>query len=91
MWSMVIAGIDADPGKAALLKKWGRDYWNAVHPYNPGGGYVNFMSDDEVEGRLQATYGANYARLAVIKLKYDPTNLFRVTQNIPPAAARESA
>jgi len=48
---------------------------------------VNFMSDDEVEGRLQATYGANYARLALIKLKYDPTNLFRVTQNIPPAAA----
>ena len=87
MWSMVIAGIDADPRKAALLKKWGRDYWNAVHPYNPGGGYVNFMSDDEVEGRLQATYGANYAKLALIKLKYDPTNLFRVTQNIPPAAA----
>ena len=33
-----------------LLKKWGRDYRNTVHPYNPGGGYVNFMSDDEVEG-----------------------------------------
>ena len=45
------------------------------------------MSDDEVEGRLQATYGANYPKLATIKLKYDPTNLFRVTQNIPPAAA----
>ena len=37
-WSMVICGIDADPRKAAQLKKWGRDYWNAVHRYNPGGG-----------------------------------------------------
>ena len=45
------------------------------------------MSDDEAEGRLQATYGAdNYARLAMVKMKYDPTNLFRVNQNIAPAA-----
>lgn len=86
-WSMVICGIDADPRKAALLKKWGRDYWNAVHPYNPGGAYVNFMMDDEVDGRLQATYGANYDKLAAVKRKYDPANLFRVNQNIPPAAA----
>jgi FAD/FMN-containing dehydrogenase len=84
-WSMVIAGIDPDPGKAAALKKWGRDYWKALHRYNPGGGYVNFMSDDEPDGRLQATYGANYERLSVLKLKYDPTNLFRINNNIPPA------
>jgi FAD/FMN-containing dehydrogenase len=86
-WSMVICGIDADPRKAAQLKKWGRDYWNAVHRYNPGGAYVNFMMDDEVEGRLQATYGENYDKLAAVKRKYDPSNLFRVNQNIPPAAA----
>ena len=84
-WSMVIAGIDADPGKAAALKNWGRDYWNAVHPFNPGGGYVNFMMDDEIDGRLQASYGVNYPRLAAVKRKYDPTNLFRVNQNIRPA------
>ncbi len=86
-WSMVIAGIDPDPRKAAMLKKWGRDYWRAIHRYNPGGGYVNFMMDDEVEGRLQATYGANYDKLAILKRKYDPTNLFRVNNNIPPSAA----
>ena len=86
-WSMVICGIDADPRKAAQLKKWGRDYWNAVHRYNPGGAYVNFMMDDEADGRLQATYGANYDKLTVVKRKYDPTNLFRVNQNIPPVAA----
>jgi hypothetical protein len=51
-----------------------------------GGGYVNFMSDDEPADRLQATYGDNYARLAVVKAKYDPKNFFRVNQNIEPAA-----
>jgi FAD/FMN-containing dehydrogenase len=85
-WSMVIAGIDADPKRADELKAWGRAYWNAVHPFNMAGGYVNFMMDDEIDGRVQSTYGENYARLASIKAKYDPKNLFCVNQNIRPAA-----
>jgi hypothetical protein len=85
-WSMVIAGIDADPKQAGALKSWGRAYWNAVHPFDLDGVYVNFMMDDEVDGRVQATYGGNFARLRAIKAKYDPTNLFRVNQNIPPAS-----
>jgi hypothetical protein len=86
-WSMVIAGIDPDPGKAEALKTWGRAYWQAVHPFNLEGAYVNFMMDDEVGGRVQAAYGANYERLTSIKAKYDPQNLFRVNQNIQPAIA----
>jgi hypothetical protein len=86
MWSMVICGIDPDPGKAAALRQWGRNYWEAVHPFNPGGGYVNFMMEDELDGRLQATYGENYSRLVDAKKKYDPANLFRVNHNIRPAA-----
>ena len=88
-WSMVIAGIHPEPTMADALKTWGRAYWKAVHPFNLGGGYVNFMMDDEVEGRLQVTFGENYARLAAIKATYDPRNLFRVNQNIAPAAAPE--
>ena len=84
-WSMVIAGISGDPKHADALKTWGRGYWNAVHKYNLEGAYVNFMMDDEVEGRVQATYGDNYKRLAQVKAKYDPQNLFRVNQNIKPA------
>jgi hypothetical protein len=64
---MVIAAVDPDPKNAEKLKAWGRAYWKAVHPFNQGGAYVNFMFDDEVEGRLEATYGENYARLAAIK------------------------
>jgi hypothetical protein len=83
-WSMVIAAIDPDPAKAADLKRWGRSYWEAVNPFTTGGAYVNFMMDDEVEGRIQKTYGDNYERLVAIKRKYDPTNLFKVNQNIKP-------
>jgi hypothetical protein len=86
-FSMVIAGIDSDPAHADALKHWGRAYWNAVHPFNLGGAYVNFMMDDEADGRLQASYGDNFARLALVKAKYDPANLFRVNQNIEPALA----
>jgi FAD binding domain-containing protein/berberine-like enzyme len=85
-YSMVIAGIDSDPKQADALKTWGRAYWKAVHPFNMEGGYVNFMMDDEGAARIQASYGDNYARLAVTKAKYDPKNLFRVNQNIEPAA-----
>ena len=84
-WNMVIAGIDPDPKNASALKEWGRAYWKAVHPFNLPGAYVNFMMDDEAEGRVQATYGDNYKRLQKVKKKYDPKNLFRVNQNIKPA------
>jgi FAD/FMN-containing dehydrogenase len=80
-WSMVIAGIDPAPSKAAALTGWARSYWEAVHPYTMGGAYVNFMME-EGDDRIRATYGDNYARLAEVKAAYDPTNLFRVNQNI---------
>jgi FAD/FMN-containing dehydrogenase len=84
-WSMVIAGIDPDPARAEELKRWGRAYWKAVHAHNPhGGAYVNFLSEDEDDGRIEASYGPNYERLRQIKRRYDPSNLFRVNQNIKP-------
>lgn len=49
---------------------------------NEEGGAALLMMDDEVQGRVQATYGENYKRLASVKGKYDPENLFRVNQNI---------
>nr|MBP8292698.1 FAD-binding oxidoreductase [Caldilineaceae bacterium] len=83
-WSMVIAAISADPNQADALKRWGRAYWQAVHPFNLAGGYVNFMMDDEADGRVQASYGDNYRRLESVKSQYDPENIFRVNQNIKP-------
>jgi FAD/FMN-containing dehydrogenase len=83
-WAQVIIGVDPDPANADLIKQWTVDYWDAVHPYGMGGAYVNFMME-EGRDRIEATYGGNYARLATIKAKYDPDNLFHVNQNIRPA------
>ncbi len=85
-WSMVIAGIDPNPQQAAAITRWTKAYWDALHPFNLGGGYSNFMMDDEGAARIKAAYGENYTRLAALKKKYDPGNLFRVNQNIQPAA-----
>jgi hypothetical protein len=83
-WSEVIVGVDSDPANTEAISAWAKEYWEALHPHSAGGAYVNFMME-EGEDRVKATYGSNYERLAAIKQKYDPANLFRVNQNIKPA------
>ncbi len=63
---------------------WARDFFNASAPFASGGVYVNFLTADEGD-RVRTAYGPNYDRLARVKRTYDPTNLFRVNQNIQPA------
>jgi FAD/FMN-containing dehydrogenase len=65
--------------------KWAREFFAATAPHATGGVYVNFMPDDETE-RVPGAYGSNYARLAALKAKYDPGNLFRLNQNVQPKA-----
>jgi FAD/FMN-containing dehydrogenase len=83
-WAGVIVGVDPDPANRDKITKWCRDYFDAIHPYSSGGAYVNFMME-EGEERVKASFRDNYKRLAEIKKKYDPTNFFRVNQNIVPA------
>jgi hypothetical protein len=84
-WSAVIVGVDPDPAKREVITSWTKRYWEALHPHSSGGAYVNFMMDEGQE-RVEATYRGNYGRLARLKQKYDPGNLFRVNQNVRPAA-----
>jgi FAD/FMN-containing dehydrogenase len=84
LFAEVIVGVDADPANAGTIKDWCKNYYDALHPYSAGGAYVNFMMEEGQE-RVQASFRDNYARLATIKKKYDPTNFFRVNQNIKPA------
>lgn len=67
---------------------WVRDTWRAVQPYASGGVYVNELGEDEGADRVAAAYGPNYQRLAQVKAKYDPDNLFRLNANVAPATAR---
>jgi FAD/FMN-containing dehydrogenase len=64
---------------------WARAFFDATAPYATGGAYINFMTEDEAN-RVTAVYGPNYDRLARVKDKYDPTNFFRLNQNIRPSA-----
>jgi FAD/FMN-containing dehydrogenase len=75
-----------NPAQDRDCVQWARDLFDAAKPHATGGVYVNFLGDDEAD-RLPGAYGANLARLAAIKAKYDPGNLFRVNQNIAPKAA----
>jgi FAD/FMN-containing dehydrogenase len=69
---------------------WARKLFADTAPYATGGVYVNFMPEDEID-RIASAYGSNYARLAALKAKYDPANLFRLNQNVAPAAQRPAA
>src|SRR5262245_40865685 len=69
--------------EADVNVRWAKGYWQALRSYSPRGAYVNFMTD-EGQDRVRESYQGNYDRLVQIKRKYDPTNLFRLNQNIKP-------
>jgi FAD/FMN-containing dehydrogenase len=62
---------------------WARSFFEATKPYASGGGYINFMTEEE-GGRVTDAYGANYGRLVALKRKYDPENILHLNQNIKP-------
>jgi FAD/FMN-containing dehydrogenase len=67
--------------------EWARAMWSALAPYSTGGVYVNFLGDEGQE-RVKAAYGPKkYKQLVALKDKYDPTNFFRMNQNIRPSGS----
>jgi hypothetical protein len=85
-FATVIAGMWPDPAQNPSAIKWVRGYSDATAPHSDAGGYINFMSEDD-QNRVEANYGAGYGRLADVKQKYDPGNVFRANQNIAPKPA----
>ena len=73
----------ADP-EPARFTDWVRGAWEQIRPFSTGRTYINFQTADEDEDRVRETYGANFDRLAELKQKYDPDNLFRSNRNIRP-------
>jgi FAD/FMN-containing dehydrogenase len=76
-----------EPAQSDEAIAWGRAFWEAMGAHSTGGLYLNFPGlGEEKEALVKAGYGANYERLASLKSKYDPSNLFRMNLNIPPAS-----
>ena len=84
-YNLVIVSRWADPAVAAPNVAWARSTSDAAKPFTNGRVYVNYIGVGEAPDRVRAAFGANkYERLVAIKRKYDPTNLFRINQNISP-------
>jgi FAD/FMN-containing dehydrogenase len=83
-----LLGIDAvwdNPDESENVIAWTRNFLADMELYSPGGLYVNFAGfGEEGDDLVKAAYGAHYERLVALKNRYDPTNLFRLNQNIKP-------
>jgi FAD/FMN-containing dehydrogenase len=72
------------PAQDQTCIAWARELFDKMAPHATGGVYVNFMPEDETQRVRTGAYGPNYDRLARLKARYDPSNLFRSNQNIRP-------
>ena len=86
-YSFMSIGQCTDPPEAERCVRWARELWEALQPFATGAVYVNYLGQEADEGRerVLAAYGPEkYQRLVALKNKYDPSNLFRLNQNIKP-------
>jgi hypothetical protein len=83
MLNVIASTFTADGYDDAV--SWAQGLYGAMSPALTGGTYVNFLSAEGDE-RVRAAYGDKYDRLVALKDEYDPTNLFRLNQNIAPSA-----
>ena len=80
---MNIAGSWEKPEDDEVNIRWARDCFAATRSFSTGGTYVNFLTEEEGRDRIEAAYGAaNLQRLAALKRRYDPDNLFRHTKSV---------
>jgi FAD/FMN-containing dehydrogenase len=85
LWACNVHGRWETPEEDKKVIGWAREFFDAAAPYATGGVYVNFMTEDEV-GRVASAYAPDvWKRLVNLKNKWDPTNLFRMNQNVKPS------
>ncbi len=85
-FDLFVLGVGARPEEQDACRQWAQALWSAMRPFFGEGAYLNYLSEETVEedARVKAAYGQNHARLVALKRKYDPTNFFRLNQNIRP-------
>ena len=85
-YNFLVTSAWSDPTVTDRNIAWTREFFDAMKPFLVNASYINYIGDEGIEG-LKGSYGeAKYSRLAAIKSKYDPINLFRMNQNIPPVS-----
>jgi FAD/FMN-containing dehydrogenase len=84
-YNLVLPSVWMDPAVTEENVAWAHETFAAFQPFLADRRYVNYLDGDEPDAAVRAAYGANYERLARLKAIYDPENLFRLNQNIPPA------
>ena len=91
-WSFnfLITAVWTDPAETDANIRWTREFMSAMQPFLAEAVYVNYLGEVADDAGVRSAYGGKYARLAALKSKYDPTNFFRLNQNIRPARAAAS-
>jgi FAD/FMN-containing dehydrogenase len=84
-YNFLMTSVWTDPANTDENIAWTRTTFSALKPYFAEGRWLNYLEDDDAEDAIRAAYGPNYSRLAEVKRKYDPNNVFRLNHNIAPA------
>jgi FAD/FMN-containing dehydrogenase len=85
-YNLLIPTVWTDPADTDANVAWTRETFEAVSPSLADARWVNYLGDDERADAVRAAYGPNYERLAEVKRRYDPDNVFHLNQNIEPAS-----
>ena len=87
-YSVLIIAQWSDPEDSAVNIAWAKETFTALEPFSRDGAYSNYMADDEPLSGVMRAFGKNFPRLQKLKDLYDPSNLFRNNQNIPPSKVK---
>src|SRR5262249_60001354 len=83
-WNLVLPSVWTDPADSEKNIQWTKDTHAAFAENLTDGRWLNYLADDQGDDAIRGAYGPNYARLAEVKRKYDPRNVFKGNHNIVP-------
>ena len=83
-YNLLVMSQWQDPDQDELNIQWTRQLSRNLEPFKRGSIYMNYLDDDDGD-KVASAYGGNFSRLQALKTQYDPENIFRLNQNIPPA------
>ncbi|HXF73740.1 MAG TPA: FAD-binding oxidoreductase [Actinomycetota bacterium] len=86
-FNFLLTSLWSDPSTTDANVAWTKDVYAAMRPYLAERRYVNYLDRDDAEASVTAVYGPNASRLAALKQRWDPDNVFHLNHNIPPRSS----